>query len=149
MIVDGSSSATALLGIDGFVVCAQIEADGEVWISVETTADVAGCPGCGVRAVGNGRRTVRVRDLHAGDRPVVLVWRKRTWRCVEAQCLVVSFSEETDTIAPRASLTERARAEICRRVGADGHSVAQLAAVFRGPVAHRYGCGARPWPAPG
>ena len=130
MFIDGSSSATALLGMDGFVAGAQIEANGEVWISVETTADVVGCVACGVRAVGNGRRTVRVRDLPAGDRPVVLVWRKRTWRCVEAACAVASFSEETDAIASRASLTERARAEICRRVGADGHSVAQLAAAF-------------------
>ncbi len=130
MFSDGSSGATALLGMDGFVAGAQIEADGEVWICVETTADLAGCPACGVRAVGNGRRTVRVRDLPAGDRPVVLVWHKRTWRCVEVACAVASFSEETDGIASRASLTERARAEICRRVGADGHSVAQLATVF-------------------
>ena len=92
MFIDGSSSATALLGMDGFVAGAQIEANGEVWISVETTADVVGCVACGVRAVGNGRRTVRVRDLPAGDRPVVLVWRKRTWRCVEAACAVASFS---------------------------------------------------------
>ena len=99
MFIDGSSSATALLGMDGFVASAQIEADGEVWIAVETILDVVGCVACGVRAVGNGRRVVRVRDLPAGDRPVVLVWRKRTWRCVENQCPVVSFSEEIDTIA--------------------------------------------------
>jgi transposase-like protein len=33
-------------------------------------------------------------------------------------------------IAPRASLTERARAEICRRVGQDGASVAAVARDF-------------------
>jgi transposase len=33
-------------------------------------------------------------------------------------------------IAPRASLTERARAEICRRVGEDGASVAAVAREF-------------------
>lgn len=33
-------------------------------------------------------------------------------------------------IRPRASLTERARAEACRRVGQDGHSVAQVAGEF-------------------
>jgi transposase len=43
---------------------------------------------------------------------------------------VKTWSEETDAIAPRAVLTERARAEICRRVGRDGHSVAQLAREF-------------------
>ena len=31
-----SQGATALLGLDGFVVGAQLEVDGEVWLSVET-----------------------------------------------------------------------------------------------------------------
>ncbi len=119
--------ATALLGMEEFVVGLQLEVDGEVWLSVETTADVVGCDGCGTKAVGHGRRVVRVRDLPAGDRPVVLVWRKRIWRCPDPDCEVRTWSEETDAIAPRAALTERARAEICRRVGAEGHSVAQVA----------------------
>lgn len=47
-----------------------------------------------------------------GDRPTVLVWRKRIWRCPEADCEVTTFSEDTDAIAPRVVATERARAEI-------------------------------------
>jgi transposase len=125
-----SEGATALLGMEGFAVGAQAVGDGEVWLSVETSADVVGCDGCGRRAVGHGRRTVRVRDLPAGDRPVVLVWRKRLWRCVDPDCDVGTWSEETDAVAPRAALTERARAEICRRVGAEGHSVAQVGRAF-------------------
>jgi hypothetical protein len=42
---DGNSGATALLGMDGFVVLASIEEAGELFISVETTADVVGCAG--------------------------------------------------------------------------------------------------------
>ena len=125
-----SEGATALLGMEEFVVGAQVHVDGEVWLSVETTADVVGCEGCGMRAVGHGRRVVRVRDLPVGDRSVVLVWRKRIWRCPEVDCAVRTWSEETDAIAPRAMLTERARAEICRRVGAEGHSVASVARAF-------------------
>jgi transposase len=113
--------------MEEFVVGAQQEVEGEVWLMVETTADRVGCDGCGVRAVGHGRRAVRVRDLPAGDRLVVLVWRKRVWRCPDPDCEVRTWTEETDAIAPRAVLTERARAEICRRVGAEGHSVAQVA----------------------
>ena len=125
-----SEGATALLGMDGFVVGAQVEANGELWLMVETTADVMGCESCGTRAVGHGRREVRVRDLPMGDRRVVLVWRKRLWRCSDPDCSTRTWSEDTDAIASRAVLTERARAEICRRVGRDGHPVAQLAREF-------------------
>jgi transposase len=125
-----SEGATALLGMEEFVVGAQEEVDGEVWLLVETTTGVVGCEACGTRAIGHGRRVVRVRDLPAGDRPVVLVWRKRIWRCPEPDCEIQTWSEETDAIAPRAVLTERAREEICRRVGADGQSVAQVARAF-------------------
>jgi len=38
-----SEGATALLGMDGFVVGAQLEVDGELWLMVETTTDVVGC----------------------------------------------------------------------------------------------------------
>ncbi len=125
-----SQEATSLLGMDGFVVGAHVDAGLELLLMVETTTDVVGCEVCGTRAVGHGRREVRVRDLRIGDRPVVLVWRKRLWRCVEADCEVKTWSEETDAIAPRAVLTERARAEVCRRVGRDGHSVAAVARDF-------------------
>ncbi|HWI01065.1 MAG TPA: transposase [Propionibacteriaceae bacterium] len=43
---------------------------------------------------------------------------------------MVTWSETSTAIRPRASLTERARVEACRRVGQDGHSVAQVAAEF-------------------
>ncbi len=42
----------------------------------------------------------------------------------------MTWSETSAAIRPRAALTERARAEACRRVGQDGHSVAAVAAEF-------------------
>jgi hypothetical protein len=115
---DGSG-VSALVGLDGFVVCAQLldEASGEWWLAVETTEDRAWCPSCGVRAVGHGRRRVMVRDLPLADRPVVVVWSERLWCCPEPGCAACKWSEESDQIAPLAVLTERARAEIARRVG--------------------------------
>jgi transposase len=41
-----------------------------------------------------------------------------------------TWAEESDQISPRAVLTERARAELARRVSPDEHSVAQAARVF-------------------
>jgi transposase len=125
-----SEGATALLGMPEFVVGAQIVVDSEWWLAVETTADVVGCEACGTRGVGHGRRRVKVRDLPMADRPVVLVWAKRIWCCPDRDCPVATWSEEVDEIAPRAALTERARAEICRLVGEAGHSVAEVARSF-------------------
>jgi transposase len=83
-----SASATRLLGLDGFEVLAVQVAGGEWQLEVQTTATMVGCQGCGVRAELHGRRTVRVRDLPIGGRPVVLAWRKRIWRCREETCQV-------------------------------------------------------------
>ena len=87
---------------------------------------MVGCAGW-VRAEAHGRRTVRVRDLPIGGRPAVLLWRKRIWRCREPACGARTWTERTAAIRPRAVLTERARAEACRRVGKDAHAVAAVA----------------------
>jgi transposase len=128
---DGSG-VSALVGLEGFVVTAQLFDDegGEWFLAIETTEDRAWCEACAVRAIGHGRRRVAVRDLPMAGRPVRLVWSKRLWRCTEPSCPVSTWSEESEEIGPRAVLTERARAEICRRVGPAQHSVAQAARDF-------------------
>src|SRR5215211_6887952 len=68
-----SHGATALLGMPGFVVGAQLEVDGEWWLHVETDVDVVGCAACRTRAIGHGRRWVKVRDLPVAGRPVLVV----------------------------------------------------------------------------
>jgi transposase len=122
-----SASVSALLGLDGFEVVSAELVGGEWQLVVQTTAMVIGCQGCGVPAKPHGRRTVRVRDLPIGGRPVVLCWRKRLWRCRELACGMRTWTEQTAAIHPRAVLTERARAEGCRRVGKDAHAVAAVA----------------------
>jgi len=119
-----------MLGLPGFVLLAVSEYAGELEQAVETVETVVGCPACGVLARPHDRRPTWVRDLPAGGRPVVLVWVKRVWRCVEPSCAVSTWTEISKLIRPRASLTERARAECCRRVGRDGHSVAAVAREF-------------------
>ena len=71
-----------------------------------------------------------VRDLPAGGRPVTLVWVKRVWRCHEPTCAVRTWTETHPAVHSRSSWTERARVEACRRVGEDGHCVAQVATAF-------------------
>ncbi len=122
-----SASASRLLDLDGLEVLATEVVGGEWQVTVQTTATVVGCQGCGMRAELHGRRTVRVRDLPIGGRPAVLWWRKRLWRCREPACGVRTWTEQAAAIRPRAVLTERARAEACRRVGKDAHAVAAVA----------------------
>jgi transposase len=136
-----SEGATALVGIAAMSVVAQCVVDGEWHLEVETTADVVGCGGCGCRAVGQGRRRVKVRDLAISGRPVVLVWAKRLWRCGDADCDRRTWSATHGQIASRAVLTQRARAEICLRVGEGGPRGGRPS--VRGRLAHRDGCGRR------
>jgi transposase len=123
----GSASGSLLLDLDGFEIVSAQLAGGEWQLAVQTTATVVGCTGCGVRAEVHGRRTVRVRDLPIGGRPVVLVWRKRLWRCRELACGVRTWTERVAAVRPRAVLTERAGVEATRRVGKDAHAVAAVA----------------------
>jgi transposase len=123
----GSASGSLLLDLDGLEVVSAELVGGEWQLVVQTTATVVGCVGCGVRATPHGRRTVRVRDLPIGGRPMVLCWRKRLWRCREPACGVRTWTERVAGIRPRAVLTERARSEACRRVGKDAHAVAAVA----------------------
>jgi transposase len=123
----GSASGSILLDLDGFEVTAAEVIDHEWRLAVQTTATTVGCAACGSQARLHARRTVWVRDLPIGGRPVVLAWRKRIWRCVEPACAVRTWTEQQVAIRPRAVLTERARAEACRRVGKDAHAVAAVA----------------------
>ena len=114
---DDSGDVTSLVGLDGFVVRAQVHDGEQWWLALETIAEVVGCEACGARGVGHGRRRVKVRDLPVSGEPVTLVWAKRIWRCPDVDCVTKTWSELSEEIAVRAVLTERARAEIARRVG--------------------------------
>jgi transposase len=87
-----------MLGLPGLVVLAAGEYGGELELLVETTPSVTGCPACGVVAIPHSRRDHLVRDIPATGRPVLLVWRKRLWRCDEPLCTKRTWSESTPWI---------------------------------------------------
>lgn len=68
--------------------------DGSVRVDVETDADLAGCPDCGVVAVGHGRRVQLPHDAPCLGRLVRVRWRKRIWRCPEPGCPRSTWSED-------------------------------------------------------
>jgi transposase len=129
-MAEGNADPVRLLGLSGFVVLDVSEVAGELELVVETDATVVGCHGCGVRAVSHGRRSTLVRDLPVSGRPTRLRWRKRLWRCHEPLCPTGTWTERHPAVAPRAALTERAREEVCRRVGEDAVAVAKVARDF-------------------
>ena len=85
-----------LSGLEDFEVTGAVEtAAGVLEVSVRVARPDAACPRCGVFS---GRvkeyRTQRVRDGLSFERPTVLVWAKRRFRCETPGC-VSSFTEST------------------------------------------------------
>jgi transposase len=114
---DATGRAEALLGLSQFRVLDVAEFPDELWISIETTADIVGCSRCGVRALAHERRRVDIRDLPCFGRPARLIWLKRRWRCADGDCDAKTWTEETPHVPPRAVMTVRAGAEATRQVG--------------------------------
>ena len=116
---DGSGSVV-WFSAPGFVQLGVVDAGVELVVEVETLARRVGCRSCGVIAKPKDRRWVTVRDAPAaGDRPVVVRWRKRVWACREAQCSVKTWTEQRgDFVAARRVLTVRAEQWVTNRVKA-------------------------------
>ena len=127
---DTTSVTAALMGLDGFEVLAAADAGGELELLVQTTAELVGCPGCGAVARAKDRRPTWVRDLPVGGRPVVLCWVKRIWCCPHSACEQRTWTERHEAIAPRATLTERARVWAYEQVGAADAAVSRVAGVL-------------------
>jgi transposase len=96
-------------------------------LTIETDADPAGCPRCGVVAVGHGRRVHEAGDAPCFGMPVRLRWRKRIWRCPEPACPVGTFSEQHPFLPARAKLTTRAVAWATDALEHDDTTVSALA----------------------
>jgi transposase len=127
---DGTGLAEALLGLPGFHVLEVTEAVEELVITIETTATVVGCEGCGIRAQAHDRVEVGIRDLPCFGRPARLVWRKRRWRCREPLCDTKTWTERSEHLDAQVVLTRRAGAEACRQVGELARPVSQVAEEF-------------------
>lgn len=124
---DGTGLAEALLGLPGFRVLEVTETDLELIVTIETTASLVGCEGCGVRAEAQDRIPVDVRDLACFGRPARLRWIKRRWRCREPRCDRKTWTEQVEHLDAQVVLTRRAGAEACRQVGELARPVSKVA----------------------
>ncbi|MFT3798952.1 ISL3 family transposase [Microbacterium sp.] len=97
-----------LLGLDGVHVEHVDRRDGLLVVTVSSPSTRTGCPGCGVLAVGRGRRRRVLHDVPGATR-VRIVWRQRVWRCGDEGCPRKTFVEQIPTlVAARGSITRRA-----------------------------------------
>jgi transposase len=136
-----SNATTLLLGLQGVTVDRVVLlADGTREVHV-LTADpcAAGCPSCGEISTSPKQWvSTRPRDLPYGEAPVVVVWRKRRWRCKVAACGLDSFTESIAEVPARARVTGRVRRGIAAAVGDANRAVSEVAAAFAvsWPTAH-------------
>src|SRR3954452_21858707 len=107
---DGTTSLCCPVRTRRVRILAAADAGGELELLVQTTAELVGCLACGALARAKDPRPSWVRDLPFGGRPVVLCWWKRVWCCPHPLCPARTWTEQHPAIAPRAGLTERARA---------------------------------------
>ena len=96
-------------------------------LTVESDADLVGCPACGVLAVGHGRREHRAADAPCFGVSTTVIWRKRVWRCPDPDCPIGTFSEVHDLIAARSALTSRAVTWATDALAHDDTTVSALA----------------------
>jgi transposase len=127
---DGIGLAEALLGFDGFRVLAVIEILDELVVRIESTAMIAWCRTCGVRAESQDRMPVEVRDLPCFGRPARLVWNKRRWRCRENACNAKTWTERSPDFDAQRVIAQRAGIEVARQVGELARPVSGLADEF-------------------
>jgi transposase len=117
-----------LVGLPGLRVVEVAAAADRLTVTVESPRSAQGCRACGVIAQSHGRSSVRLVDAPCFDRPVWIVWLKRTWKCQEPVCPGGVFTEQADDVAPaRGLLTMRARWWAVRQLRFEHASVLGLA----------------------
>jgi transposase len=127
--VVGDAIGDVMFGLDGFVVRSVCRYGNELEVTVRTTATRVACRECGIIAAAHDRRDHVLRDVAIAGSPVAVVWQKAVWRCPDQLCGTKTWSERSPQILARASLTERARADICRQAGL-GVAVSTLARAY-------------------
>jgi len=104
------------------------EAEGPLFVHVETAGTRPLCPQCGRPATVKDRDRVELVDLAAFGRRTRLVWHKHRWLCRNEACPMGSWTGDDRRIAaPRLALTDRAGRWVTEQVGRCGRTVNEVA----------------------
>ena len=101
-------------------------------VIVMQVAHEHGCPQCGVLVGGKPYdvREMRVKDLPVGHRPLLVVWRKRRYRCLQSRCPQRVFTERSEQIPPRHRLTQRLRDRLEQAASRSARALSDVAAEY-------------------
>lgn len=113
-------ATSVLFDLPGFAVVECVEfGDAARRVVIMQTVGEHGCPRCGVVIGGKPYdvRESRIKDLPFGERPLVVIWRKRRYRCPEPRCGQKVFVERSEQIVHRRRSTERLRRALARADG--------------------------------
>ena len=111
---DGTS---VLFDLPGFRVVECVELDaGTRRLVIMQVAEEHGCPRCGVMVSGKPYdvRESRIKDLPFGERRLVVIWRKRRYRCPRRDCQQRLFVERSSEVRPGRRSSERLRRALAR-----------------------------------
>ena len=89
-----------LFGIEGAEVLAFVEdEEGPAFgILIETPISETTCPTCGGSVETCGSVTQDLPPTTAGPADLLIRWKRRQWRCVDAECAQEVFGEHNDNI---------------------------------------------------
>jgi transposase len=125
-------ATSVLFDLPGFAVIECVELGDNVRrVVIMQVGDEHGCLRCGVVVAGDPYdvRESRVKDLPFGERPLIVVWRKRRYRCLEPACPQRIFVERSEEIKPLRRSTERLRRALAR-ADAECRAYARVAAEY-------------------
>ncbi len=121
-------------------------------IAIETTLQVVGCGACGTRAESQDRMAVELRDLACFGRPARLVWRKRRWRCRDADCETKTWTETSPQFsapAEAATLLDKAIIGCARDDVEEVRALGRTLESWRGEILAHHDTGASNGPTEG
>lgn len=87
MITDPTRMCELLVGLPDVLVLGIVdEIDGPLFVHVESRGARPGCSSCGVVAQVKDGPVLELFDPPCFGRQTRPIWRKRRWRCAEAEC---------------------------------------------------------------
>jgi transposase len=137
-----NDDTSVLFGLPGVrVLRVDLDGAGGRVVHVETGANTAasGCPTCGVVSTSvKGLVTTAPRDLPYGQASIAVLWHKTRWRCREATCARLSFTESIEQVPAGWRTTGRLRTAMGTAIGDAARSVSEVATAFAmsWPTAH-------------